>query len=51
MYSLLEHQYVVDNIKIHLTPSLAHDVPFILATLSMDQVIIFKTIFLYINAT
>ena len=30
---------------------LVHDMPFILATLSMDQqVIIFKTTFLYINA-
>ena len=33
------------------TPMLLHDMPFILATLSMyQQVIIFKTTFLYINA-
>ena len=33
------------------TPMLVHDMPFILPTLSMDQeVIIFKTTFLYINA-
>ena len=32
------------------TPMLVHDMPFILPTLSMDQeVIIFKTTFLYIN--
>ena len=32
-------------------PMLVHDLPFILPTLSMDQeIIIFKTTFLYINA-
>ena len=32
-------------------PMLVHDLPFILPTLSMDQeVIIFKTTFMYINA-
>ena len=43
--SLLEHQCVVDNIKIHPTPSLLHiqaphDVPFILATLPVDRQVI-----------
>ena len=46
LYSLLEHQCVVYNSKIYPTPSLpilALDMPFILATIPMDQqVIIFK---------
>ena len=40
------------NISFYIdTPMLVNDMPFILATLSLDQqVIIFKTTFLYINA-
>ena len=36
---MLEHQCVIDNIKIHPT-ILAHDVPIILATLPVDRQVI-----------